>query len=189
MLDTAGEIAARVREREVSAQEVVEAHIRRIEALDGAINAVVTRVFDRARERAAAADRALAAGQPIGPLHGVPFTLKDAHWTAGIRTTVGLPELRDHVPDVDGVAAARLQAAGAILLGKSNVPPMLMSAQTDNPVLGRTSNPWDRARTAGGSSVIRRRTWSSRDGWRDTLIIQASPRDTLRIGMPTGRRP
>ena len=98
------------------------------------------------------ADGALARGAPCGPLHGVPFTLKDCHATLGMRTTAGHPTLADHVPAEDGTVAARLKAAGAILVGKTNVPPMAMSLQTDNPIFGRTNNPWNPARTVGGSS-------------------------------------
>jgi amidase len=145
------EVAARIRNREVSVVEVVRAQLERIEALNPAVNAVVT-LDARALEAAASADAALARGDDVGPLHGVPFTLKDSHETRGLRTTVGFPALADHVPDTDGTVAARLRAAGAVLLGKTNVPPLLLSAQTVNPIFGRTSNPHDLTRTAGGSS-------------------------------------
>src|SRR5439155_16392166 len=117
-----------------------------------ALNAIVTMDVEQARERAREADAALAHGQVWGLLHGVPFTLKDAHSTAGMRTTVGFPPL-DHVPHEDSTVTARLKAAGGILFGKTNVHAMLGDpAQTINPIFGRTNNPWDIARTPGGSS-------------------------------------
>src|SRR5687768_2707127 len=87
-----------------------------------------------------------------GRLHGVPFTLKDAHSTAGMRTTVGFPPLAEHVPQEDSTVSARLKEAGAVLIGKTNVPVMLADFQTNNPIFGRTNNPWNVARTPGGSS-------------------------------------
>ena len=98
------------------------------------------------------ADRALARGEDWGPLHGVPMTIKDALETAGVRTTGGHPPLKDHVPKSDAAAVAKLRAAGAILLGKTNVPPLSADYRADNPIFGRTNNPWDLARTPGGSS-------------------------------------
>src|SRR6185437_7024744 len=105
-----------------------------------------------ARQRAWEADEALARRESWGPLHGVPFTLKDGHSTAGMRTTAGFPPLADYIPTVAGTAAARLKAAGAILLGKTNVPVLLSQPQSDNPIFGCTNNPWDLSRTPGGSS-------------------------------------
>ncbi len=151
-LATASELARAIRAREASVLEIVDAHLARIAREDPALNAIVTLDEERARAKARAADEALARGGAIGPLHGVPFTLKDSHATAGMRTTAGHPPLAEHVPAEDGAVAARLQAAGAILLGKTNVPPLLMSAQTNNPIFGRSNNPWDLARTTGGSS-------------------------------------
>jgi amidase len=149
---TAHEIAEAIRIRRVSAVEAVTEHLAQIERHNGALNAIVTLAPDRALERARAADAALAAGSPWGPLHGVPITLKDCHATSGMRTTVGFSPLADHVPAEDGTVAARMQAAGAILLGKTNVPPLLGGGFTDNPIFGRTNNPYDLARTPGGSS-------------------------------------
>ncbi|MGZ5971252.1 MAG: amidase, partial [Polyangiales bacterium] len=149
---TATELARRIRDGESSAREVLDEHLARIERINPALNAIVTLDVERARIRAREADEALARGESWGPLHGVPFTLKDAHETAGVRTTVGLPAFAENIPTADGTVAARLKSAGAILLGKTNVPPMLMSARTDNPVFGRTNNPWDLGRTPGGSS-------------------------------------
>ncbi|MCI0395722.1 MAG: amidase [Chloroflexi bacterium] len=146
------EIAAAVRAGRVSATEVLEAHLAQIERHNPALNAVVTLDAGGARERARQADAALARGQVWGPLHGVPFTLKDAHATAGMRTTTGFPPL-DHVPHEDSTVTARLKAAGGILTGKTNVAVMLGDpAQSNNPLFGRTNNPWNIEYTPGGSS-------------------------------------
>lgn len=144
-------LAAAIREGQVSAVEVLEAHLAQIERHDPALNAVVTLDAEGALQRAQEADAARARGEFWGPLHGVPFTLKDAHATAGIRTTTGSPEL-DHVPSEDSPVAARLKAAGGVLMGKTNVALMLADYQTDNPIFGRTNNPWNLERTPGGSS-------------------------------------
>ncbi len=148
----AHELAASIRRRELSVREVVAAHLAQIRSRNPTLNAIVTLDEAGARRRAQLADEALARGESCGPLHGVPFTLKDCHVTAGMRTTAGHTPLSDYIPSQDGTVAARLKAAGAILLGKTNVPPMAMSLQTDNPIFGRTNNPWDVARTTGGSS-------------------------------------
>ncbi|MDP9966031.1 amidase [Variovorax paradoxus] len=137
--------------RQVSAVDLCEAAIARIEALDGPLNAVVVRDFDRARRQAAEADAALARGERR-PLLGVPMTVKEAFNVAGLPTSWGLPQYRHFVPRQDAVAVARLKAAGAVILGKTNVPPALADWQCDNPVYGRTVHPLDARRTPGGSS-------------------------------------
>jgi amidase len=147
----ARELADRVRRRELSSAELVEAHLDRIERRNPTINAVVSLDAEGARAQAAAADAALIAGEAAGPLHGVPLTLKDAFDVAGLRTTVGTADL-DAVPSADSAVAGRLRAAGAILVGHTNVPPWLADHQSANPLFGATANPWDLARTAGGSS-------------------------------------
>ena len=145
-------LARRLRQRKLTAVEALEAHLERIEERNPVLNAVVSLDADRARKSAAAADAALRRDEVWGPLHGVPMTLKDAHDVAGLRTTVGTKEL-DRVADADGTVAARLRAAGAILIGHTNVASWLADPlQTVNPVFGRTSNPWDPERTPGGSS-------------------------------------
>jgi amidase len=144
-------IAGAIRSKQVSALAVVEMFQARIERLNPALNAIVT-LNDRALERARAADRALADGESWGPLHGVPVVIKDCFETAGIRTTAGFPPLADHVPDEDAVVVARLLAAGAIILGKTNVPTLAMGMRTHNPIFGVTSNPYDLERTPGGST-------------------------------------
>jgi amidase len=136
----------------VSSVEVVDAYLRRIEALNQALNAVVQVNRDAARAAAAAADRALRRRDPLGPLHGVPFTVKDSFDTAGIITTAGTTGRRSFVPSRDATVVARLRLAGAIVLGKTNTPELTLSYETDNLVYGRTSNPYDLSRTSGGSS-------------------------------------
>lgn len=148
---TARTLAAALRCRELSAREVVAAHLDRIERLDPLVNAVVTRVPERAMAEAAAADARLVAGEPVGPLHGLPIAHKDTHLTAGIRTTSGSP-LADHVPGVDELLIERIRAAGAITVGKTNVPEFAAGSHTVNPIFGATRNPYDRTRSAGGSS-------------------------------------
>jgi amidase len=152
VFSTATALATAIRRKEVSALEVLDAHLSQIERHNAALNAVITLEPEQARKRARKADQALARGEVWGPLHGVPYTLKDALCTAGMRTTVGFPPLADHVPQEDSTVAARLKGAGGILMGKTNVPLMLADYQTDNPLFGRTNNPWDLGRTPGGSS-------------------------------------
>lgn len=145
-------IATAIRDRAVSAVEVLEAHLAQIERHNGKLNAVVTLDADGARARAAAADEATARGESWGPLHGVAVVLKDGHETKGMRTVAGMEAHAGHVPAEDGAVSARLKAAGAIVLGKTNVPPRLRDVQANNPVFGRTNNPWALDRTPGGSS-------------------------------------
>lgn len=148
---TVVELARLLASGELSAREALGAHLDRIEARNPQLNAVVSLDADGATARAEAADEAFAAGDRLGPLHGVPMTLKDAHDVAGLRRTAGTHEL-DYVPTSDGAVAARLRAAGANLIGCTNVPAWLGDFQCDNPVFGRTNNPWDPSRTPGGSS-------------------------------------
>ena len=145
-------LAAAIRAGQVSAAELLQAQLGQIARHNPAVNAVVTQDAERARERARQADEALAGGRVWGPLHGVPFTLKDAHATAGVRTTTGFPPFAHLVPEQDGTVAARLKAAGGILVGKTNVPEMLADYQTSNRIFGRSNNPWNVERTPGGSS-------------------------------------
>jgi len=145
-------LAGMLRRRELSAREVTAAHIERIEALDGSVNAVVTRCFDLALARAADADASLARGEALGLLHGLPVAHKDLAETAGVRTTYGSPIFADHVPDFDALQVERMSAAGSISLGKTNVPQFGAGSHTVNPVFGPTRNPFDLSRSAGGSS-------------------------------------
>jgi amidase len=149
---SATELAARIRRKDVSAREAMAAHLRRIERLNPRVNAIVTLVAERAMEGAARADEALARGDAPGPLHGLPAAHKDLVDTAGIRTTYGSPFYRDHVPAADALIVTRMRAAGAITVGKTNTPEFGAGSQTFNAVFGATRNPWDLAKTCGGSS-------------------------------------
>lgn len=149
---TAVELAAGIRRRRFSAVELLDAHLVRVAQHNRALNAIVTLDEERARRRAREADAALARGDVWGPLHGVPFTIKDSIETAGVRTTSGYEPLANYVPVNDAPVVARLRAAGGILLGKTNVPVLTGDAQTANPIFGRSNNPWDVQRTPGGST-------------------------------------
>lgn len=144
-------LAARVRSGELTAVQVVEAHIERITATAD-LNAVVVPLFAEARAEAAAADMARADERPLGPLHGVPVTIKEQFLVAGTPTTFGLTWRRDHRATDDGPLVAALRSAGAIVLGKTNVSQILLYNESDNALYGRTLNPWSADRTPGGSS-------------------------------------
>jgi amidase len=148
---SAGSLAKAVAARQASAVELCDEAIAAIEAKDGPINAVVVRDFDRARDAAKAADAALSKGENR-PLLGVPMTVKDSHHVAGLPTTWGLAPFKDWKASVDSTGVARLKAAGAVILGKTNIPPNLGDWQAANPVYGRTNNPYDLSRSPGGSS-------------------------------------
>jgi amidase len=144
-------LARRIRQRELTATDALGAFIERIDKINPRLNAVVSADFDRARRAAADADRLLAQGGIPGPLHGVPMVVEDGNDVAGMRTTLGTESL-DRIAEKDGTVAARLRAAGAVIMGLSNVPPYLVGYRTDNPIFGRTNNPWDPDRTPGGCS-------------------------------------
>ncbi|MGO2035574.1 MAG: amidase [Brevibacterium sp.] len=146
------ELAARIAAKEISAREALRDHLDRIDALNPAINAVVTRDDETAFARAEAADRTLARGEPIGALHGVPMTHKDTHDTAGMRTTWGSPIMAERVPEADALIIARLKQAGINTTGKTNVPEFAAGSHTFNPVFGTTLNPYDTTKSASGSS-------------------------------------
>jgi amidase len=149
----ATDVAALLRRREVSSRELTEALLARIEAVNPTLNAVVELRAEPALAEAAAADEAAARGADLGPLHGVPMTIKDSFDVAGMHTTWGNPAFADHVAGADATVAARLRRAGAVLVGKTNVAFMLGDfGQTANELHGVTVNPWDPARTPGGSS-------------------------------------
>src|SRR5436190_4106560 len=149
---TAVELADRIRRRQVSVTEVVRAHLAQIERVNPRVNAIVTLTAERALDDAAGKDTALARGDAPGPLFGLPIAHKDLVPTKGIRTTLGSPIYRDHVPTVDGLIIERLRAAGAVTLGKTNTPEFGAGSQTFNEVFGRTLNPYDVTKTCGGSS-------------------------------------
>lgn len=144
-------LAAGIRQREFSPIEVFDAVMGRVEEVNSSVNAIVT-VNPRARDEARAAERAVLHGDKIGPLCGVPYTLKDLTPTAGLRTTYGSEKYRDHVPTTTAVIAKRLRGSGGVLLGKTNTPDHGCKAVTDNTIFGPTANPWDYSRTSGGSS-------------------------------------
>ena len=146
------ELATGIRQRHVSATEVLEAYLAQIARHNPGLNAIVTLDEERARRRAQDADDALARGNVWGPLHGVPITIKDSIETADLRTTSSFPPLADYVPATDAPVVARLRAAGAIVLGKTNLPTLAGNGQTNNPLFGRANNPWDMTRTPGGST-------------------------------------
>ena len=147
----ARELAARIRARELSPVEVLAALRERAEAINPSLNALVTPIPD-AEERARAAEATVLRGEELGPLHGVPFTIKDSFDTAGVRTTRGSRLFAEHVPADDAEVVRRLVAAGGIPLAKTNLPDFVLWWETDNLVFGRTVNPWNPERTAGGSS-------------------------------------
>ncbi|MEZ5939453.1 MAG: amidase family protein [Hyphomonadaceae bacterium] len=144
-------LTAALRKKAVSALELCDAAIARIEALDGSINAVIVRDFERARADARRADDALGRGE-TRPLLGVPMTVKESFDLRGYPSTWGMTENREHRAAEPALAVQRLKTAGAVVLGKTNVPPMLADWQSDNPVYGRTNNPWNLERSPGGSS-------------------------------------
>ncbi len=148
----ASELGRLVRDRHVSPVDVVRAHLDRIEQVGDRVNAIVTVLADQALAEARVAERAVYRGDPLGPLHGVPFTIKDSPDTAGARTARGSLLFADHVPDCDATTVARMRAAGAIALAKTNLPEFSYWTETDNRLTGRSLNPWDPDRTPGGSS-------------------------------------
>ena len=149
---SATELAAAIRGKEISSTELVKCYLDRIEALNPGLGAVVTVAAERARSEAGESDRRLARGEEVGPLHGLPVTVKDCLETAGLRTTCGAAELAGYVPDHDAEAVGRLRRAGAIIAGKTNLPAWASDCQSYNELFGTTSNPWDASRTPGGSS-------------------------------------
>ena len=153
LLQPAVEAAAMLRRGEVSSRELTEMLLARIDAVNPELTAVVEVRREAALRQAAAADDAIARGDDVGPLHGVPMTIKDGFNVAGLHTTWGNPAFRDFVPDWDATVVRRLERAGAIIAGKTNVAFMLADfAQTANDLFGVTRNPWDTARTPGGST-------------------------------------
>lgn len=149
---TACEMRRLIERRELSSRELLDAHLAQIERYNGQLNAIVTLVPELAQRSAAEADERQAAGEPLGPLHGLPVAHKDLVVTRGIRTTFGSPIYADFVPDTDALIVQRLRAAGAVTVGKTNTPEFGAGSQTYNEVFGETPNPYDPSRTCGGSS-------------------------------------
>jgi amidase len=145
-------LARAIRARKISSVEAIDAYLQRIEEVNPRLNAVVQITADRARQQAQDADASLARGEVKGPLHGVPMTIKDSLDTAGVISTAGTVGRASFIPGRDATVVARLRAAGAILLGKTNTPELTLDYETDNAVYGRTNNPYDLSRTPGGSS-------------------------------------
>jgi amidase len=137
---------------ELSSEQILDAVLEQIYACNGDVNAVVTLDEAGSRAQARRADEAYARGESLGPLHGIPVTIKDSYETAGLLTTAGFPPLKKYVPDRDATPVARLKAAGAVIVGKTNLPVLAGDFQTRNPIFGRSNNPWDTTRTPGGST-------------------------------------
>lgn len=148
----ATDLARLLRRKKISAREVLDAHLARIEAVNPKVNAIITLVADQARKKALELDEQAAKGRFAGPLHGLPVAHKDLQDTAGIRTTYGSPLFRDHIPTKNTLIVDRIQRAGAVPLGKTNVPEFGAGSQTFNPVFGASLNPHDVTKTTGGSS-------------------------------------
>src|SRR3954451_9201011 len=148
----ATELAQRIARRQLSSAEVVDAHLARIETVNPALNAIVRVLADEARAAAVQADQRLATGDTVGPLHGVPFTVKENIDMAGLPTTWGVPALAQAVVPVDAPVVERMRAAGAIPIARTNLPDMALRLHTDSSLHGLTRNPWHPGRTAGGTS-------------------------------------
>ena len=146
------DLVRRIREKEISAREIMEAHLSQIEQLNPELNAIVTLHPDRALEGAKAADERQARGEALGPLHGLPIAHKDLVTTRGIRTTFGSRLFSNYVPTEDDLIVERLKAAGTVTIGKTNTPEFGAGSQTYNEVFGATRNPYDTSKTCGGSS-------------------------------------
>ena len=149
---SASTLANLVRNRDISAVELAQMYIDRIERFDDDLNIVVVRTFERALRDARAADEAVARGDALGPLHGVPMTIKESYVMEDTPSTWGQEPFRDNISATDGLAVSRLRNAGAVFLGKTNVPLDLADFQSYNTIYGTTSNPWNAERTPGGSS-------------------------------------
>ncbi len=145
-------LAEMIRTGKVTSREAVEAYLEQIAKFNPGLNAIVTLDADGARKRADEADKALSRGENWGVLHGVPVTIKDNYATGGIKSTNGMTDLAGYVPKYDAALVKRVKNAGAVILGKTNLPPLGMDLQTRNKVFGVTNNPWDLKRTCGGSS-------------------------------------
>ncbi len=149
---SAVELRARIASKEVSPVEVTGAVLARAERLQPELNCFITLCGDEAMTEARNAERAVMAGQPLGLLHGIPFTVKDIVNTRGVRTTFGAVPYKDNIPDHDAVAVARMRGQGGILIGKTTTPEFGSKCLTDSPLFGRTRSAWSAARSSGGSS-------------------------------------
>ena len=152
LFESAGHLASEIRAGKISSYQVVSAYIEQIEKQNSTYKAIVLLNKEQALERAKAADLALAKGEIWGKLHGVPITIKDNYKTKGLTTTAGYLPLKNNVPDQDAEIVKLLLSEGAIIIGKTNLSVLAMDMQADNPIFGKTNNPWDTTRTSGGSS-------------------------------------
>src|SRR5688572_15109151 len=149
---SAKSLADMIRQKKLSARELLDAHLKQIERVNPKVNAIVTLVPDQALAKAKQCDEAAAKGRFLGPLHGLPVAHKDLQDTKGIRTTYGSPIFKDHIPAADTLMVHRIREAGAVTIGKTNTPEFGAGSQTFNPVFGATKNPHDLTKTCGGSS-------------------------------------
>jgi amidase len=149
---TAKQLAAAVRKRKIGCLELLDLYLKRVEAYNPELNAIIATDIESARKRAKAADKAVKAGKKLGPLHGVPMTIKESYDVTGYPTTWGYPPLKDHKAQANSLVAQRMIDAGVNLFGKTNVPLMLADYQSYNDIYGTTNNPWDQTRAPGGSS-------------------------------------
>ena len=149
---TAKQLAAAVRKKKIGCLELLDLYLKRVEAYNPELNAIIATDIEGARKRAKAADRAIKAGKKLGPLHGVPMTIKESYDVAGFPTTWGHPAFKDKIVATNSLVAQRMINAGVTLFGKTNVPLNLADWQSYNEVYGSTNNPWDLSRTPGGSS-------------------------------------
>ena len=149
---SATELAGMIQAKEISALELLEHYLERVERYNPDLNAVIVLDVERARARAKEADAALARGELWGPLHGVPMTIKESYNIAGLPTTNGRPDMKDNIAEIDALAVTRLKEAGVVIFGKTNVPLNLADFQSYNEVYGTTNSPWDLKRGPGGSS-------------------------------------
>src|SRR5471032_3503321 len=149
---TAKQLASAVRKKKIGCLELLDLYLKRVEAYNPKLNAVIASYFEGACKRAKAADKAVKAGKKLGPLHGVPMTIKESYDVAGYPTTFGDPAFKDYVPKTNSLVAQRMIDAGVTLFGKTNVPLNLADWQSYNEIYGSTNNPWDLGRTPGGSS-------------------------------------
>ena len=149
---TAKQLAAAVRKKKIGCLELLDLYLKRVEAYNPELNAIIATDIEGARKRAKAADKAVKAGRKLGPLHGVPMTIKESYDVAGFPTTWGHPAFKDKIVETNSLVAQRMINAGVTLFGKTNVPLNLADWQSYNEVYGSTNNPWDLSRTPGGSS-------------------------------------
>ena len=149
---TASELANKIQDKKVTSSEVLDAHLDHISSHNSQLNAIVTLNEENARQRAKEADTALSRGENWGPLHGVPVTIKDAFETRGLKTTSSFKPLANYIPQQDATVVERIQAAGAVIIGKTNMPTLALDIQSNSPLFGTANNPWDTTRTTGGST-------------------------------------